>query len=241
MAIKPREQAKGNRPQVSLSRGFVRCATTWASVNMKKAAIGIRVHSGWGALVAVSGNAGAEEIIERCWITITDPKMVGAVQPYHFAERMEIREAEQHVARCAAASARLALGALRELLDQLQKRQYQVACACILLSSGRPLPEFEKILASHALIHTAEGEFFRKAFRDAFEQLKIPVTGIREHDLPDQARTKFGKAASKLEQHIATLGRSLGPPWTTDQKTAALAAFLGLHERSSSWPLAHGQ
>lgn len=196
--------------------------------HMKRAAIGVRVHSGWGALVAVSGKLGAEEIIERLRVEIADPKIPGAVQPYHFAERMKVNQAEQHVAKCAATSANLALAAIQELLEELHRRDYEVVGACILLSSGRPLPDFEKILASHALIHTAEGEFFRKAFRDTFEQLKIPVTGIREHDLSEHAQTKFGKAASGLEERIAGLGRALGPPWTTDQKTAALAAFMVL-------------
>src|SRR6185503_13196473 len=57
--------------------------------------------------------------------------------------------------------------------------------AVILLSSARPLLDLKAILASHALIHTAEGEFFRQAFRSAFETLKIPVTGIRARDLDD--------------------------------------------------------
>jgi hypothetical protein len=197
---------------------------------MKHAAIGVRVHSGWGALVAVSGKPGAEEIIERRRVVITDPKMAGAVQPYHFAEKMEAKPAEQHVAKCAAMSARLALTVLQELLQQLQAREYRVIASCILLSSGRPLPDFAKILASHALIHTAEGEFFRKAFRDAFEQLDIPVSGIRERELAEHAQTKFGKAAPKLQERIAAMGRALGPPWTTDQKTAALAAFVILHQ-----------
>lgn len=118
--------------------------------------------------------------------------------------------------------------ALLELQKELQVREYEVVGSCILLSSARPLPDFEKTLASHALIHTAEGEFFRKAFRDAFEQLKIPVTGIREHDLSEDAKKKLGRAASALEERIAGLGRALGPPWTTDQKAAALAAFMVL-------------
>ncbi|HLJ28157.1 MAG TPA: hypothetical protein VKY85_15705 [Candidatus Angelobacter sp.] len=196
---------------------------------MKTSAIGVRVHSGWGALVVVSGKPGVEEIVERRRVVITDAKMAGAIQPYHFGKTLQINQGEQHVARCAAASARLALSALRELLQELHRREYRVAGSCILLSSGRPLPDFARILASHALIHTAEGEFFRKAFRDAFEQLEIPVTGIRERDLQQQAQSKFGKGALKLEQRIAGMGRSLGPPWTTDQKNAALAAFLVLH------------
>jgi len=45
------------------------------------------------------------------------------------------------------------------------------------------------------LIHTAEGEFFRHAVRQACERLKIPVTAIRERDLEERAKVMFGKAA----------------------------------------------
>lgn len=198
---------------------------------MNRAAIGVRVHSGWGALVAVSGKPGAEEVIERSRVEITDPKMPGAIQPYHYAENMELDRAQQHIAKCAAASRERALAAIRQLLQQLQERGYQVAASCILLSSGRPLPELAGILASHAMIHTAEGEFFRKSFREAFEALKIPVAGIRERDLPEQAQKAFGKTASKVQERIAAMGRSIGPPWTTDQKTAALAASIVLWQK----------
>jgi len=200
---------------------------------MKRAAIGVRVHSGWGALVAIAGTAGAEEVIERRRVEITDPKMAGGVQPYHYAENMEIKRAEQHIARCAAASANLALTAIRKLLEELKTREYQVVGTSILLSSGRPLPGLTQILASHAMIHTAEGEFFRKSFRDAFEALKIPVTGIREHDLPDQAQKAFGKAVPQVQERIASMGKAIGPPWTTDQKTAALAAVIVLQRGSA--------
>ena len=195
---------------------------------MKRAAIGVRVHSGWGALIAVAGAPGGEEVIERRRIEITDAKMAGAMQPYHYAQNKEIERAEQHISKCASASKSLALQAVRQLLQQLKERGYEVAGACVLLSSGRPLPDLAGILASHALIHTAEGEFFRKSFRDAFEALKIPVTGIRERDLPEQAQKAFGKTVAKVQERIAAMGRLIGPPWTTDQKTAALAALIVL-------------
>lgn len=186
------------------------------------------MHSGWGALIAVAGAPGSEEVIERRRIEITDAKMAGAMQPYHYAQNKEIERAEQHISKCVSASKSLALQAVRQLLQQLKERGYEVAGACVLLSSGRPLPDLAGILASHALIHTAEGEFFRKSFRDAFEALKIPVTGIRERDLPEQAQKAFGKTAAKVQERIAAMGRLIGPPWTTDQKTAALAALIVL-------------
>jgi hypothetical protein len=193
---------------------------------MKRAAIGIRTHSGWGAVVAVSNIAGSVEVIDRRRVAITVPGTPGANQPYHFAEHLDLPEAEEFLAKCGAASERLALSAIGELVGELRDRKYPVVGSAVLLASGRPLPPLSKVLASHALIHAAEGEFFRKAFWKACEGLDLAVTGFRERDLDQCAQMAFGKAAAEMRQQIAALGRSLGPPWTQDQKAATLAASV---------------
>src|SRR5260370_41808253 len=195
---------------------------------MKCAAIGVRMHSGWGAFVAVSRSAGTVDVIDRRRITITTPGTPGANQPYHFAESLELPEAEKFLGNCFAASKRLALAAVRDVVGELRGRQYRVVGSAVLLASGRPLPPLSKILASHALIHAAEGEFFREVFSKACEGLDLSVSGIRERDLEECVQTAFGKAATRMRRQISTLGRSLGPPWTADQKTAALAALIVL-------------
>ena len=196
--------------------------------HVKRAAIGVRMHSGWGALVAVSNSAGTVEVIDRRRIAVTTPGTPGANQPYHFVEKLELPEAEKFLGNCFAASKRLALAAVQEVLGELRGRQYHVVGSGVLLASGRRLPPLAKILASHALIHAAEGEFFREAFSKACEGLDLSVTGFRERDLDECVQTTFGKAAARMRQQISVLGRSLGPPWTQDQKTAALAALLVL-------------
>jgi hypothetical protein len=197
---------------------------------MKRAAIGVRMHSGWGALVAVCNNAGTVEVIQRQRIAITAPGTRGGNQPYHFAKSLELQEAEKFLGDCFAASKRIALAAVRDLVDELHG-QYRVVGSAVLLASGRPLPPLAKILASHTLIHAAEGEFFREAFSKACENLNLPVTGFRERDLEECVQTTFGKAATRMGQQISTLGRSLGPPWTKDQKMAALAALVVLENK----------
>jgi len=197
---------------------------------MKPAAIGVRVHSGWGALIAVAGQSGAEEIIERRKVVIIDAKKQGVSQPYHYVEKMELPAAERHVSQCAIDSKHLAREALEHISSELLKRGYSLAGAAILLSSARPLPDLDQILASHALIHTAEGEFFRQAFRHAFENLEVPVIGIRERELDERAQKAFGKPAGQIRQNINGMGRILGPPWTQDEKSAALAAAIMLAE-----------
>jgi len=176
--------------------------------------------------VAVSNSAGTVEVIDRRRVAITSPGTPGANQPYHFAENVELPEAEKFLGNCFAASNRLAIAAVRGVVGELHGRQYRVVGSAVLLASGRPLPPLSKILASHALIHAAEGEFFREAFSKGCESLGLSVTGFRERNLDECVQTTFGKAATRMWQQISTLGRSLGPPWTKEQKTAALAALV---------------
>jgi hypothetical protein len=206
---------------------------------LKSAAIGVSVHSGWGAVVAIAGGRGTEEILLRRRVVIIDSKIAGSAQPYHCVVKKEIHAAETHLARCATESGRLAFETLARLAAELHDRGFLLKSAAILLSSARPLPDLEAILASHALIHTAEGEFFRQAFRCAFEKLKISVTGIRARDLEDSAAKAFGKSASAIQKRIDGMGRSLGPPWTRDEKMAALAAAIVLADAESKGHAAH--
>ena len=49
--------------------------------SMKAAAIGVCVHSGWGAVVAITGGQGAEEVLVRRRVVIIDSKMAGRPSP----------------------------------------------------------------------------------------------------------------------------------------------------------------
>ena len=198
---------------------------------MKRAAFGLQMHSGWGVLVAVSGAPHAIEILARRRIVTADPEMPGAIQPYHYAMNLKLSEADKHLANCAAASTRLAVTAIGDLVAELKARHYHVVGSAVLLASGRSLPPLEKILASHPLIHTAEGEFFRHTVSQACEDLQISVTAIRQRELEERAKSAFGNAAGRVQGSIASLGRTIGPPWTKDHKTAALAAALILASR----------
>ncbi len=167
---------------------------------MKRAAIGIRAHSGWGAVVVVSATPAAVDVVARRRIGITDPNIEGAKQPYHFARSQQLPWAETYLAECAAISEGLAAQALGDILEDVRRREY------LYLARAR----------------------LRRAFWKASERLGIPVTGIRERELDSRAEQAFGEHAISLRREIAALGRLLGPPWTTDQKTASFAAVLAL-------------
>jgi hypothetical protein len=201
---------------------------------MKNAAFGIRVHSGWAVIVCVSGDPAAPNLVDRRRIVIIEQAMEGAKQPYHFAENSGLEEAERHLQNCAAVSQRLAVQAVREMLDVVTARKYRMLGCAILLASGRALPSLQKILASHALIHTAEGEFFRKIVSEACESCHIPVMGICERELNELANATFGKAAARVRQHISNLGKTVGSPWTQDEKTSAVRLSDAQSDQSDS-------
>jgi hypothetical protein len=164
--------------------------------------------------------------MDRRRIVTADPKIPGGNQPYHYAASLGLPESEGYLAKYAAVSERLAFEAVGEVVRELDGRHYRIVGSAVLLASGRPLPSLPKILASHALIHAAEGEFFRDAVRKACERLKISVTAIRERELDERSKTAFGNAASRVQRKISSLGTCIGPPWTKDHKTAALAASM---------------
>ncbi len=214
----------------------LKCRVGADVLEMKSAALGVRMHSGWGILVAISQDAQSAELVDRRSIVTVDETIPGAKQPYHYAARLEFPESEKYLANCAALSECLALAAIRELIEELGGRHYRIVGCALLLASGRVLPALPKILASHPLLHTAEGGFFRDAVRKACEHLSIPVTAIRERELEERAKTVFGNAANRVQRRISVLGSSIGPPWTKDHKTAALAAamVLACEERVAS-------
>jgi len=193
-----------------------------------RAAIGCRSHSGWAALVAITGPLDAPQVVDRRRIEIADAGIRGSKQPFHAAEPMQFPDAEAFIKRCSASTSRLAVQSLRDAMGDLRARGYQPSSFAVTLGSGRPLPPLKTVLASHALIHTAEGEFYRHELLKAGKRCGLAMVGIPERELYERAAAFFRIPMGELERRVADLGKPLGPPWTQDQKCAALIAWLAL-------------
>lgn len=195
---------------------------------MNRAAIGFRVHSGWAAMVAIALEKNEPVVLKRRNLQLVKTFSYTFRQPYHTAEKMQLDEAAGFVRSVENESRELALAGIRTLQKELEKLQYKLCGCSLLLASGRELPEFEKILASHALIHTADGELFRDAIRHSCERAKLPLTAIKERDLLAAASKRLSKRPEFLNRQVTALGKSLGPPWTQDEKLATLSAWFVL-------------
>lgn len=153
-----------------------------------RAALGFSIHTGWAAAVAVADPAA---VLDRRRIALADEEH-DARFVYH-AER-RIRDASR-IAR------QRAEAALRDILAV-----HQIATAAV-PRPKRALPALEAILQSHALIHSAEGELYRRAIEDACRAVGLEVV------TPAPEAPAVGKP---------------GPPWGKDQKDAAALAWGAL-------------
>jgi hypothetical protein len=198
---------------------------------MNQAAIGIRVHSGWAAMVAISLEGKSPHVLWRGRPPLVETFTFEFRQPYHTAEKRPIGEAHAVIERARKTAALLAHKAIAEVQDAIGRLGFELDCGCLLLASGRPLPPLEKILASHALIHTADGELFRQGLLVTCKQLGIETCTLPERTLLQTASRELNLPAGDLLPRAAALGATLGPPWTQDEKLAALAAWMALAQR----------
>jgi len=200
----------------------------------RQAALGFRVHSGWAAVVAVCVERGSPVVLARQRVHLVETFTYEFRQPYHTAEKMLLGQACEFIARMQAEARRLASRAIRELESRTQEQGMKLTRCGLLLASGRPLPVLEKILASHALIHTADGELFREALLHASARCGLRDFTIKEKELLDRAGQVLDIKSAALMGRVTELGRSFGSPWTQDEKFATLAAWLALASKSSS-------
>ncbi len=200
---------------------------------MKSAALGFRAHSGWTALVALSLARGAPCVLARQRIHLVKTFTYRFRQPYHTAKNLPLDEARAFIFSVQTEARSLAYRAIRKVQESLQAQGYRLARCGLVLASGRPVPSLPDILASHALIHAADGELFREALLDASARCGLLSKTAKERELLNEASRVLRLTPSILTRRIADLGRPLGAPWSQDEKLASLIAWLALASKPS--------
>lgn len=201
---------------------------------MKRAAVGFRVHSGWAAMVAVCVEKGAARVLARERVHLVETFTYRFRQPYHTAERLPLAEAREFVAGVQKESQELGYRAICVLQAELKKQGIELTRCALLMASGRTLPSFENILASHALIHTADGELFREALLCAAKRCGVETAGIKERELLERAKQTLRVQPAMLLRRVTELGKPFGAPWSQDEKFGTLAAWLALKDKKTT-------
>lgn len=201
---------------------------------VKRIALGLKAHSGWAALVALAEHDGDLEVVDRHRVELVEPAdLAWAKQPYHAASGLAPDDARDVVARAMAAARRHAVRALREERTRAWRVEQEIAAVAVLTSDPMPDWSVAEILAVHFRMHKAEGVLFRDALARAAGTCRLPLVAIVEKRLGDHAERALAQPRARVQAAIAALGAGLGPPWGRDQKDAALAAWIGLRERSA--------
>jgi len=198
---------------------------------MNRVAMGLRVHSGWAAVVVMGGTSRAPVVLTRRRIVIFDAKIAGSKQPFHAAEAMELKKAQAHIARCKASTWKMARKEFGAVVKDMREQGQEVGGCGLLLASGRPVGSLAAALASHAMLHTAEGQFYRDALREASEHFAVPVMGVREKELFARATETLRIGENEIRRRIGEMGKAIGPPWSQDEKLAAVVGWMVLKEK----------
>jgi hypothetical protein len=191
----------------------------------RTAAIGFSVHSGWAAMGVIGGSAATPSLLDRSRVVLIDERDRDSKQPYHAVEFLCIEEATGRLDGYLSTAINLARVSIQAQSEALKRLGVELRCVGILESSSRKQVLLSSILASHALIHAADGDHFRNALCAAAEQLRLHVYRVPGRTLDTHAAERLRKPLDRLLQRVNELGRGAGPPWGADQKKAALLAW----------------
>ena len=201
-----------------------------------KAALGFRLHTGWAAVVAAALRPNQIEILTRRRIELLPadgsiPRFV-----YHQAAELEPTKSAALVKRAAAASRQAARTTVQEILEGLRRMNIAVDGAGIPGGATTVPTRLAQILGSHPLIHAAEGALFHSAVTEACASAGLEVVPIRERDVFARAAAAQGIGETRFRKSLDDLRKTIGPPWTADEKIAAAAALLALSPAATGAP-----
>ncbi|HEY8545240.1 MAG TPA: hypothetical protein VIL36_09335 [Acidimicrobiales bacterium] len=188
-------------------------------------ALGFATHSGWAVAVAagLDGDGGLR-VVERRRVELTDPHLPR--QPYHAAHDRSRADGERLVAEVVASIADRSSAVLDTLAAAVGDAHTVAAVGVV--GEERPIPDLATVLASHPLMHSTEGEIYRRGLADAAAERDLPVvrTGIRA--LVDRVGEALGWSPDRLAGEQARARAAIGPPWQKDHKDATAAALIAL-------------
>jgi len=182
-------------------------------------AIGVSAHTGWAALVALSAEL---EVVGRQRVQLGDDQTRFV---YHVAAELPLAKARTLVDK----TVQLGRERAREALAKWVAELGAAPAAMGIVEAKRTLDaELETILASHSLIHSAEGALWREVWATAARGRRMRVHGVPAPELAPRAAAALGLAAARMTGWLAELGKRAGRPWSLDQRQATLAAAVAL-------------
>ena len=196
-------------------------------IKVQTAGLGVRVKSGWAAVVLLTGKARSPQLSDVNRIELCDPRFPETRQPYHAAmgkletDSTKVNQRERVVRSISQQS-------LTRLLKGYQQKGFQIMRAALVVGSQiNPA----NIANPHIRAHALEGRLFRSAVAETLQDHEIRTEVLLERDAYPSVAARLKQSSDDVKRAIQDIGRSApakGRPWRAEQKLAALAALFAL-------------
>jgi hypothetical protein len=189
-----------------------------------RAALGIRVKSGWASAVLIGAESTSPVFLHRGRLLLADPGIPKSSQPYHRGFG-RLQKDDTILEKLTGIVYQAAARSLSGFVDECLVKGHQPTTIALVVGSTI---DPERIGNEHIRAHASEARLFRVALERAASNVNLPHVTTRERDLRAAIATRSGAG---LAGRVAALGRVAGRPWGSDEKLAALAAWEAIGER----------
>jgi len=188
-------------------------------------ALGFRVKTGRAILVALAGTAANPLLLFRREVQLCDPRVPESRQPYHGSAMPFTPAPPQRIASGTQAAHRVGVAVVRALTQEMRASGMRVAGVTLIVASN---PDITRIGSAHVRAHAQEGILFRKVLEASAHACRLPAQVLLERQALEHAAATLRRTPAQLQQSLAEFGRQAGRPWRTEEKSAALGAWLAL-------------
>src|SRR6266513_2232914 len=195
-------------------------------IKTQTAGLGLRVKSGWAAVVLLTDTAHSPQLSDVSRIELCDPRLRETRQPYHAAMgKLETNSTKLDQREPVVRS--ISQQALTILLKGYQQKGFQIRRAALVVGSQID----PTIIANpHIRAHALEGQLFRLVLEQALNAHGIRTTILLERDAYDKATSRLRKSNVDLRSTIQNFSQLIDGPWRAEHKLAALAAWFALYQ-----------
>ncbi|HTD28654.1 MAG TPA: hypothetical protein VK660_04635 [Xanthomonadaceae bacterium] len=194
------------------------------------ACLGLRARTARAIAIVVSGTTQSPQVVTRTQISLATADSPALFGPYHEVLQLPWGEAVVAVQAAQRAIEVLATRSLKRLLLDLRTQDIEVACIAVV---GAPERNLQTIGSPHIRAHAAEGVLFRHVWEVAADTIGTPWTAFPEKGFEALASQRLGIPVETVRERLTEFGRTAGRPWRSDEKAAAMAAWLAIASRST--------
>ncbi len=199
------------------------------------AAVGIFTHMGWVTAVTVARSDEFINVVRTERIVTGDPGDREANEPYHVAAGFRgldrgpaPADPQAVIQRGIKKQQTHTLHNFRGLIDDMRQLGFEIVDAAILAGRGKLAATLDKVLASHAQIHIAEGIAVREAVAGAFRQLDVRVAWLDHKSLFATANEVLTLEEDELTTKLKSIKPEIVSPWRKDERLGAIAAWVSM-------------